>query len=414
MRFGWIGVLALAALLARSDAAEAQAGVASYTWKPLRVGGGGYVTGLDVSANGATMAVRTDTYGGYGRDSPWRQGGTASSMPAAGGNTAASAGVYGIRVAPNDPTRLYMSYRGSIYHSDTRGYTWVRTVFGPAPMDANDEFRTFGEKMAVDPANADVAYAGTPENGLYRTLNAGASWQRITAVPASQGTSSGFPGITGIVFDRNSGTISGRTRQVYASSYGNGVWVTIDGGTTWGRIPGGPNTVRHADVAADRVYYATTDDGAPNTVWRYAGVWKNITPPGGMVWHTVACDPFTVNRVVLGSDGGYLNQSFTRGDGWNGVNWAVNRLAPDIPWLSWTNESFMSSGSMRFDPLTPTRLWFSEGIGVWRTFVGGGAPAITWISTTLGIEQLVANSIAAPPGGKPVVGSWDRPLFYLD
>src|SRR5262245_53239387 len=215
MRFGWIGVLALAAALARSGAADAQ-GVASYTWKPLRVGAGGWLTGLDVSRDGATMVVRTDTYGAYVWDPTWRQVVTATSMPAADVNTDDPAGVYEIRVAPSNAMRLYMSYRGSIYRSDNRGFTWVRTVFGPIPMDPNDDFRTFGEKMAVDPANPDVAYAGTPQNGLFRTLNAGASWQRMTAVPAGQSTSSGFPGITGIVIDRNSGTISGRTRLVYA------------------------------------------------------------------------------------------------------------------------------------------------------------------------------------------------------
>src|SRR4029453_2610086 len=36
-----------------------------YTWKPLRIGAGGWLTGMDISADGSTRVVRTDTYGAY-------------------------------------------------------------------------------------------------------------------------------------------------------------------------------------------------------------------------------------------------------------------------------------------------------------------------------------------------------------
>ena len=38
---------------------------------------------------------------------------------------------------------------------------------------------------------------------------------------------------------------------------------------------------------------------------------------------------------------------------------------------------------------------------------------VTWNDQSVGIEQLVANQIIVPPGGKPVVASWDRPFFYV-
>ena len=74
----------------------------------------------------------------------------------------------------------------------------------------------------------------------------------------------------------------------------------------------------------------------------------------------------------------------------------------------------MSNGDMRFDPAAANSLWFAEGIGVWYTnpplqFVG-----FNWNSRSAGIEQLVANTIVAPPGGRPLLGSWDRPVFYVD
>src|SRR5262249_49952113 len=65
------------------------------------------------------------------------------------------------------------------------------------------------------------------------------------------------------------------------------------------------------------------------------------------------------------------------------------------------------------DP-TDGRLYVAEGIGVWwadwpRTFTG-----FIYTSQSLGIEELVATEIIAPPGGKPIVASWDRPFFRSD
>ena len=44
--------------------------------------------------------------------------------------------------------------------------------------------------------------------------------------------------------------------------------------------------------------------------------------------------------------------------------------------------------------------------GLWNT-------PVVWNSQSVGIEQLVANQIIVPPGGNPVVASWDRPFFYV-
>ncbi len=71
---------------------------------------------------------------------------------------------------------------------------------------------------------------------------------------------------------------------------------------------------------------------------------------------------------------------------------------------------------MLFDPTKANRLWFAEGIGVWFTDVpdtSATPKSITFTSRSKGIEQLVANEVIAPPGGKPVVASWDRPVFYV-
>src|SRR6202035_5192754 len=39
---------------------------------------------------------------------------------------------------------------------------------------------------------------------------------------------------------------------------------------------------------------------------------------------------------------------------------------------------------------------------------------VTYNDQSLGIEQLVANEIIVPPGGDPILASWDRPFFYIN
>ena len=39
--------------------------------------------------------------------------------------------------------------------------------------------------------------------------------------------------------------------------------------------------------------------------------------------------------------------------------------------------------------------------------------SVIWNDQSIGIEQLVANEIIVPPGGDPVLASWDRAFFYI-
>src|SRR5262249_60019 len=162
-----------------------------------------------------------------------------------------------------------------------------------------------------------------PENGLFVTTNAGTVWQQVSAIPPGLPSNGEWPGITGIVFDSNSGTTDGQTNTLYVSSYGNGVWRTTNAGASWTQVSGGglggPSTVGDAIVAAG-VYYATSDEPQnkkPNGVWRYSdGSWQDINP-GNQFWHSIASDPFDANRLLIGSDGGYVNVSHDRGATWD-------------------------------------------------------------------------------------------------
>ncbi len=421
-------LVASAAVAAASSASSANPGY--YTWKPIRIGAGGWLTGIDIAPDG-TKVIRADTYGAYVWDVTaleWKQLVTSDSMPAEdvaiiGGGT----GVYEIRIAPSNTQRFYMFYRGYVYRSDDRGSHWKRTSFAQdVAADANDGFRMLGEKMAVDPANPDVVYVGTPDAGVFFTADGGEKWQSVGAIPAAAmeqgrgGNHGARVGHTGIAFDSSSGVIGGRTKVIYIPSWGNGIWRSEDAGASWTQISGGnkaggTSRIQHAAVSFNGVYYLTTvvQERDQSGVWTYSnGVWKGIYP-GGRDTHSLALDPGDSEHIIIGDEGGRVAQSFDGGKTWTDTYWNYKRVATDVPWLAWTDERWMSSGGMLIDPLTH-ELFFSEGIGVWKATLPKTVAPFDWISQSKGIEQLCSLVATAPPGGKPVLGSMDRPLWYVE
>jgi hypothetical protein len=406
-----------------------------FTSKPLKIGAGGWLIGMDIAPDG-TAVVRTDTYGAYllnRTTATWSQLVTTTSMPSSWVNTDNVAGVYSIAIAPSNSSRMYMTYAGHAFVTSNKGATWTET--GLTPYDdtnptANDTHRTNGRKTAVDPANPDVVYVGTPQGGIFLSTNGGTSFSAVTGVPTSGFVNAqGYDQYVGhlIIFDHTSSVVgsgaSARTQTIYASSYGNRIYRSTNGGTSWAQLTGGPTgRIRHASVAADGIVYFTCYGGSYTQVWKLSGTtWTDITDstsgPNGV--HSVTCDPNNAARIVVGGEGGNLQETTDRGATWS-YWWEDNTkslTATDVPWLAATNENFMSSGNMLFDPITPNQLFFSEGIGVWKTTRTSGqigASVTPWTSISAGIEQLVANYVLQPPGTTDVFAAcWDRPLYRL-
>ena len=391
-------------------------------WLPLRIGAGGFVSGIDVAPDN-TMVVRTDTYGAYlWNGSEWQQLVTSLSMPAENVDRGNAEGVYEIRIAPGDTNIFYMEYLGQVYRSSDKGATWINTTFPHVVQDPNDINRMNGQKMAVDPANPDVVYAGTGQDGLFVTTNGGANWERVEAVPPSTvDTSTGVhPGISGITFDPTSGTSDGKTNVIYAASYGNGVYRTENAGASWSLLTGGPADVQYATISSTGAYYVIGDHHT--SIWRFMdGAWTNLTDPANTNGlEAVAIDPFDPSHIVVQTPAGNLESSFDGGETWSGINWRSQLSATDIPWLANSGgelaQPFMSIGGLVFDQSVPGKLWASAGVGVWNTILPQDFTPfspIVWNSQSAGIEQLGANDIVVPIGGHPVVASWDRSFFYV-
>jgi len=126
---------------------------------------------------------------------------------------------------------------------------WTQTSFAHVTEDTADNYRTFGQKMDVDPNNPNVVYVGTPQNGLFVTTDGGTTWQSVSAVPVSQTDGSGvYPASPGSY--RSGSWYDGRKDQYHLCfSYGNGVYESTNV-APHGHIERGPSSVEYAAVSS--------------------------------------------------------------------------------------------------------------------------------------------------------------------
>lgn len=407
---------------AQIAAAEAAAAIPGF--RPLRLGGGGFVVDLDFSPDGRTRLVRTDVHGAYIWDEPsreWKQLVNASSMPADDPyvGKGSGIGVYAIRVAPSDPSRLYMAAPAHpgvpsyVYRSDDRGARWTRTKFKPVEMSIASAGRLLGPKMAVDPRNPDIVLIGDSAGRIHRTADGGANW---TTIDQAQIPAGGEPAIA---FAKQDGTAGSATAEIFVGTSANGVYRSIDGGMRWTRTQGGPRSTNRMVAAADGLYVTDRDEAAKENAWKMVdGQWARLSiagSGGGNGWHSIAVNPRNPRHVVLGMAAGNISSSFDGGKSWSRhYPDAPDRKATDIPWLAWTNENWMSNGNMMFDPVVPGRLYFAQGIGVWHTEPPTDDSKPKWTSQTRGINELIVNDLTVPPGGKPILAVQDRGLFRIE
>jgi hypothetical protein len=380
----------------------------------LKIGAGGYMTGIDMTSDGVKVC-RTDAYGCYvWRGSSWEQLLTTNSMPAADVDPDFATGSNEIVIAPSNTSRFYMAWVGRVYRSDNSGASWTRTGFTQVATNpaTDNPAKAFGPYIAVDPVNADVLFYGPPSAKAWISTDAGASWTQISTFGTPTVPSGGVVGGGTIFkFDPSSSVTGSRTQGIYASVYGTGVYHSTDAGANWTLTTSTPTTHRKMDIGSNGVLWLTDNSNGSFNYNKYASAtWSQMAPSGGgggSGW-SVAVDPADATHVVFVNSDGTSNHSTDNGANWSRVT-TITRTASDVPWLAETNEGFFSNGAAMFDPGASNKLYVGEGIGIWYST----PPGTTWTSQSAGIENLIGNRVIAPTNGNPVVSAWDRPVFYV-
>jgi len=405
-----------------------------YRWSTLPIGAGGWATGITLHPGvPGTVHVRTDGSGAYRYvedDQRWEQMLSVAGHPG-GAHEPADYVVESIAVAPSDPSVIYLlvgddplpvagdesTGRGRLLRSADGGRSWTASPQRWL-VSGNADFRQRSERLAVDPLDPDRVIVGTRRDGLWRSADGGASWDRIVEVPIGR-DGDPDPYSAGVSFVTWAGEDD--SDRVWAGVAGVGVFASLDRGDTWRLVRSidEPSIAPFDGVVADGrlfVSFNRLDDQASARL-EYLDIrldrWVDITPPSETPVWSVAVMPQDANRLVA------ADRSVRDGHLWRTIDggslWAVADIeirSPDIPWLEASNlDEWMSVGRLAFDPHHAGRLWFAEGMGVWTAERVFSSDPVTWTSRSRGLEQTVLADVVAPPGGRPISVVADRQGF---
>jgi photosystem II stability/assembly factor-like uncharacterized protein len=252
-----------------------------------------------------------------------------------------------IAIAPSNDNVLYAgtgegndsrdsNYGEGILVSTNGGSSW--TLENPGGVFT----RLSVAKIAVDPTNADIAYAAVGADGpngnnsgsfgVYKTSDGGATWTNTTtAITTSENFSDVAvdPNNPSIVYAAVGSTFGSSANGIYESSNGGQSWSLLSGfpsGSTVGRIAlaissSNPSVIYAvaATLSGQLDALEVSTDGG-NTWTDRTSTTPNFL--GGQGWYDVAIavDPSNFNTVYVGGQGiGGIDESTNGGQSWTAI-----------------------------------------------------------------------------------------------
>ena len=299
---------------------------------------------------------------------------------------------------PGDPLIYYLATAaGGVWKSSNGGMSW-ESVFDDQPVSSIGS-------VALARGNPNIVYVGSGEanirgnvgegNGIYRSLDAGKTWDHVWKAEGQIGTIVVSPNNDDVIFAAALGSPFGAGPE-------RGVYRSTDGGDSWERV-----LYVNEDTGASDVAF---DESNPNIL--FAGMWQTRRYPWDM---------------VSGGAGSGLYMSRDGGDSWKKLE---GDGLPDGIW---------GKVGVRVAPTNSERVYAlieaNDG-GLFRSDDGGdswehisdspGLKQRAWYYTTLTIDPTNEDVIWFPQvrmlktidGGKSVLpakaGGWDHHDVWID
>jgi photosystem II stability/assembly factor-like uncharacterized protein len=448
--FKFHGAVGLVVMLGLACSAPAQSPASQpppsepYVWRNVVIGGGGFVTGIITHPRQkGLMYARTDVGGAYRWDASAQRW-----IPLTDGiGDVDFTGIESLAVDPSDPNRVYLAAgiysrgKAAILRSTDQGRTWLRTDV-PFKMGGNEAGRFNGERLAVDPNDGTILFFGSRRDGLWKSADRGAAWQKVEGFPDAGSSEKslaqtadsrpwfGFNqqpvGIGCVLFDPSGSRPGQPTSVLYAavSTTETNLYRSTNGGANWLAVANQPVGLRpnHLVRAPDGMLYLSYGkEPGPNNltdgaVWKFNppdGVWTDITPihpkdtdqPFGygcvavdaqhpsVLMATTFCHWHPHDEIFRSTNGG---ASWTQ-------LWETNTTVWDYssaPYTATRTPHWM--GTIMINPFNPDQVLFTTGYGIWcctnATVADAGKPT-QWVFLDQGLEETVPLALISPPQG---------------
>ena len=402
-----------------------------YVWRQIRLGGGGFVSGVAYHpVEPGLLYARTDVGGAYRWDSSagvWIPLNNALDRA----NNALS-GVLSLAMDPQDANRVFLACgeytndwekgHAALLWSEDRGASWQLAAL-PFKLGGNEDGRSTGERLQVDPHDGSILLLGTNHDGLWMSTGGDrTAWKRVNGFPS--------PSVTFVLFDRLHGKPGHATATMYAGSSagGAGLFQSTDGGVSWRAVPGQPaGLIPHhaAQDEAGMIYLTYANGLGPNGitaggVWRFSpaeNLWADLSPvhPAGedrFGYAGLAIDPGRPGTIVVTtldrwSKNDEIFRSTDGGKTWHPLLANASWDHSAAPYIVRMKPHWI--GTIALDPSNPDSAVFGTGYGVWvcgnLTAADSGGPT-HWNFRDEGLEETVALALVSPPAGAPLLSAF--------
>ncbi|MGA5768126.1 cellulose binding domain-containing protein [Streptomyces pseudogriseolus] len=265
----------------------------------------------------------------------------------------------------------------------------------------------------------------------------------------ASGYASDNQGVVWVTFDESTGTAGSPTRTVYVgvADKENAVYRSTDAGATWERLAGQPTGyLAHKgvlDAENGHLYLAYSDTGGPydggkGRLYRYAtatGTWTDISPVAeadtyfgfsgltvdrqnpGTVMATAYSSWWPDTQIFRSTDSG---ATWTQAWRYTSYPQRENRYVMDVsssPWLTWgadpappeqTPKLGWMTEALEIDPFDPDRMMYGTGATVYGT-----EELTNWDDDTSftirpmvrGLEETAVLDLASPPSGAALLSA---------
>lgn len=427
-----------------------------YTFGRVQIGGAGFVSGL-LSVPGKIKLARTDVGGAYKwnpSNCEWVQMFDFVSK--------ANIGMLSVEAMAVDPNnvdhmyflcacRYYSGQKTAVLSSTDGGKSFKEVELTNLPFfaDGNGDGRNAGERLVIDPNNANILFCGsrlgTP---LVTSTDGGATWTKVASFPDVYDAQHPWPwdqspkypstsnknGVCALAFDADM-VSGGKTTRIYAgvSKTGDNVFVSEDGGATWKsvkidgtlipirmKVVNGELLITMADkhwgASAGKIYRYNPTTGVATDISATKLACSDIvvkpSDPNYMV--TATNNTWYTQKFANGEKGGEGDLIFVTKDGgktWVSLQDKMLLNNNDVTWV--TGSSMHWCGGICIDPNDENKASFTSGNGIWscnniwEVLENADAKPIIYFDVQ-GVEECVPLDMLSIEGKAPmsVIGDY--------